>query len=344
VSTEHKDNPDNGRAVPKIVEMAKHAKEVSAAHRAKMSGDSADTDGVESRIISEDDTSDRQRPSRRTAPVMSADSGSGANESKNKMLIGGGIAIGVIVLVFLLSGPDEPPQTAPVVEAPVQPAQPKRDFGSEAARLAAMAAERARAAEEEAKRMRERNAEAEKTAAEERRRAAAAEAERIRAREQALAKARAEERTRLAAELETARQAETARLAAEQEALRKAEAARRSAEAGAARKAEEARLTAEAEARKAEAARVAAEQETARQAEQERAAAQVKQQELDAAEATRQAEARAKFQSVKQPGSETPAPNNSAQNQSTDTTKSGDANFSTDPCQGPSAKFLSTCR
>lgn len=195
-------------------------------------------------------------------------------------------------------------------------------------------------------------------------------AELYRQREEALAEAKREEQARLAAEREARRQAEQASLDAERarkaraERLaieEQAERRRREAEARAARQAEQARLAAQAETvRKAEQARQAKQAEAARQAEQLRLDAQA-----EAARTAAQADAarlreqqQAATASAGEPATAASASTGQGAVATTQTDKStaelqaadaggkepsADARFSTDPCQGPTARFLSTC-
>jgi len=143
------------------------------------------------------------------------------------------------------------------------------------------------------------------------------------------------EQARLTAELEAAKQAESARLQAEIEQQRQQEQARMRAELDAARQAERRRIQAELDAAKrAEQARIKAELDAARRAEQARLAAE--------AQATKQAEEAKKAKNAQTAVSNTPAPVDATPTPAS--SPKDEAKFNADPCAGPSAKFLSTCR
>jgi len=139
------------------------------------------------------------------------------------------------------------------------------------------------------------------------------------------------EQTRLAAELEAAKEAERQRLQAELRSQREAEQKRLRAELSAAKQAKQRRLQAELEAaRRAERKRVAAELEAARKAEEARLA-----QELEARRKAEEAQ-----RSAEAAQAQTPEPVTAIEVPAA----TGGAKFSADPCAGPTAKFLSTCR
>ena len=169
-------------------------------------------------------------------------------------------------------------------------------------------------------------------------------AEIYRQQKEELLEAQEEERERLAAELEVKRKTGEARLAAELQVKRKSEQARLIAELEAAKRAEQQRMQAELEATKRkEKARLDAELKAAKRAEQRRIQAELAATkkaeearlaaELEVAIRVEQARFAAEVAESQAVVAETP-----------ELTEQDDAKFSANPCDGPTAKFLSTCR
>ena len=254
--------------------------------------------------------------------------------SLRPLLIGvGAIALGAVIWMAVGggSGTDTAVDTQ-VLEQPVE-----EDRASVALEAARQARERVRAAEEAARQARERRAALEAEQA----------AQRVREEEQARREAE-EQAAALAAEQESARRA----VLEERQAQARREAAERAAQA------ERERQAALAAQREQEAA-AAREAEVARQAELRREAEVQAQQEREAREreaARQQAEQAATDAAVPAPVVETaPAPATRdpveafrqarpGETRGGQTADEAEAEFSADPCKGPSARFLSTCR
>lgn len=315
------------RDVPKLVRMARQMRETSTSHQAR----SAETNHEPSESpVTGDDAQAPQRHHARREHLEHPDASESepASGGRTFPILAGAALIGAVVGGYLYLAPGDSPNgdgisgansaASASVAAPAQtgeiqsPDEPPVDSAElqrqrEAALAEARAQEEARlAAELEARRQ--------------------AEQERLTAELEA---AKETERQRLQAELEQQRQTEQARIAAELEAARQAEQRRLQAELEASKRAEQARLAAELEASKrAEQQRIKAELAAKKKAEEERLAA-----ELAAAKQAAEARRAAEVANATAPVSPTePAP------------AKGDAKFSADPCSGPSAKFLSTCR
>ena len=169
-------------------------------------------------------------------------------------------------------------------------------------------------------------------------------AEIYRQQKEELLEAQEEERERLAAELEVKRKTEEARLAAELQVKRKSEQARLIAELEAAKRAEQRRMQAELEATKRkEKARLDAELQAAKRAEQRRIQAELAATKK-AEEARLAAELEVAIRVEQARFAAEVAESQAVVAETSELTEQDDAKFSANPCDGPTAKFLSTCR
>jgi len=156
--------------------------------------------------------------------------------------------------------------------------------------------------------------------------------------------AQKEQQVRIAAELEVKRKTEAARLAAELQVKRKAEQARLSVELEAAKRAERRRMQAELKAAKRkEKARLDAKLKAAKRVEQQRIQAELAAIKK-AEEARLAAEIEAAINAEQERLEAEAARSQAVVAESEEFAEQDDAKFSANPCDGPTARFLSTCR
>jgi hypothetical protein len=348
------DGTQGSRPVPKIAEMAKQARKVGAGGKA----DQTRADHWGDRAHSGDRARAAKSKSELAAAGTPPELSTGQSASLKPLMAGVGIIFaGAVAWMLIDDGGPEVQEPSPV---PVERFErPKRE--SAAAQQAAALRQRVKAAEEASRRAKEAAEEAkrrreilEARQAEERRQAADLLRQQEAEREAALAEAKEAERQALQARLAEERR-RAAELAKQREEAREAElAAQREAERQAAERAEQARQQAVAAA-KAEAERKA-KQEAERLAREE-----AERLEREAAEARAVAEAQADVEREATQGPPVAAAATSGETQDvTEVFKQAkpgvrsnaggvdaaepEGGFTSDPCKGPQAAFLSTCR
>jgi DNA repair exonuclease SbcCD ATPase subunit len=321
------------RDVPKLVKMAKQMREASSAHQPKSSPVSSaptrvepEHDGAEAHVDSHHHASRDLLV--RTREELKRQSNEEAIPGKTGRLP---VLVGLLIVAaaggaFVYSTSDTSPQSDTMSNADYSLRTKPED--TDIAEVAPVAVD-----------------DAEKPPLVERADERIDTAEQLKQQEAAIAEERRQEEARLAAELKAKREAEEARLAAELEAAKESERQRLQAELKSQREAEQKRLRAELiAAKRAKQRRLQAELEAARRAEQERVAAELEAtRKAGEARLAQQLEARRKAEEAKQSAAE------AAQVQAPEPVtevpaETGEAKFSADPCAGPTARFLSTCR